>query len=124
MAASEAVSLGYGGVSRVRQACGLSRKAIAKGIREIAEGSPMAGRVRRPGAGRKKIVEHDPKLLVSLERLIEPETRGDPESPLRWVCKSTRTLAAQLLIAQQLRHFLMTDSGLPESFARDHRRIR
>jgi Rhodopirellula transposase DDE domain len=96
MAASEALSLGYGGVSKIRRASGLSRKAIAKGIREIADGNAMPGRIRRPGAGRKSIVEHDPKLLVSLERLIEPETRGDPESPLRWICKSTRNLAAQL----------------------------
>ena len=96
MAASEALALGYGGVSRIRRASGLSRKAIAKGIREIADGSSMPGRIRRSGAGRKSIVEHDPKLLVSLDRLIEPETRGDPESPLRWICKSTRNLAAQL----------------------------
>jgi hypothetical protein len=96
MAASEALSLGYGGVSRIQRACGLSRKAIAKGIREIAEGNTMSGRIRRPGAGRKSILEHDPKLLVSLERLIEPVTRGDPESPLRWICKSTRNLAAEL----------------------------
>jgi hypothetical protein len=96
MAASEALALGYGGVSRIRRASGLSRKAIAKGIREIADGHAMPGRIRRSGAGRKNIVERDPKLLVSLDRLIEPETRGDPESPLRWICKSTRTLAAQL----------------------------
>jgi hypothetical protein len=96
MAASEALALGYGGVSRIRRASGLSRKAIAKGIREITDGSSMPGRIRRSGAGRKSIVEHDPKLLVSLERLIEPETRDDPESPLRWICKSTRNLAAQL----------------------------
>ena len=96
MAASEALALGYGGVSRIRRASGLSRKAIAKGIREIADGNAMPGRIRRSGAGRKNIVERDPKLLVSLDRLIDPETRGDPESPLRWICKSTRTLAAQL----------------------------
>jgi Rhodopirellula transposase DDE domain len=96
MAASEALSLGYGGVSRIWQASGLSRKAIALGIREIAEGNAMPGRIRRAGAGRKNIVERDPGLLVSLDRLIEPETRGDPENPLRWICKSTRTLAAQL----------------------------
>jgi hypothetical protein len=94
MAANEARVLGYGGIAKVRRACGLSRKAIAKGIREIADGSPMPGRIRRSGAGRKNIVVRDPKLLTSLERLIEPETRGDPESPLRWICKSTRTLAA------------------------------
>jgi len=96
MAASEARSLGYGGISRVRQACGLSRKAIAKGIREISDGDVMPGRIRRAGAGRKKLTASDPKLLVVLDRLIEPETRGDPESPLRWICKSTRTLAAEL----------------------------
>jgi hypothetical protein len=96
MAANEARALGYGGVSRIRRACGLSRKAIAKGMREISEGNTMPGRVRKPGAGRKSITVSDPKLLVSLENLIEPETRGDPESPLRWICKSTRALAAQL----------------------------
>src|SRR5208283_5057644 len=78
MAASEALALGYGGVSRVRRACGLSRKAIAKGIREIADGNSRPGRIRQPGGGRKKIVERDPKILARLERLIEPETRGDP----------------------------------------------
>ena len=96
MAASEALAVGYGGVSRIRRACGLSRKAIAKGIREIAEGDAIPGRIRQPGAGRKSITERDPKLLAALDRLIEPETRGDPESPLRWICKSTRNLAAQL----------------------------
>jgi len=97
MAASEAIGLGYGGVSMVRRACGLSRKAIAKGIREIQGGeSPAEGRIRRPGGGRKKITVSDPALLAALEPLIECGTRGDPESPLRWICKSTRTLAAQL----------------------------
>jgi len=97
MAASEALTLGYGGISEVRRACGLSRKAIAKGMQEIEDGTaPPAGRMRRPGAGRKKLVVQDPLLLGALERLIDPETRGDPESPLRWICKSTRTLAAQL----------------------------
>jgi hypothetical protein len=96
LAANEARSLGYGGITRVCRACGLSRKTISKGIQEIAEGFAMPGRVRRFGAGRKKITEHDPHLLASLEHLIDPETRGDPQSPLRWVCKSTRTLAKQL----------------------------
>jgi hypothetical protein len=96
MAANEARALGYGGISIVRRACGLSRKAIAKGLREISEGNPMPGRIRRAGAGRKKIIVRDPQLLSALEYLIEPETRGDPESPLRWICKSTRTLALQL----------------------------
>src|SRR5580658_11261074 len=97
MAASEAIGLGYGGISLVRRACGLSRKAILKGIREIQEGSvPLEGRIRRAGAGRKPITVSDPKVLEALEEMIGGETRGDPESPLRWTCKSTRTLAAQL----------------------------
>lgn len=114
MAASEARSLGYGGVSKIRLACGLSRKAIANGIREIIDGKTKPGRTRRSGAGRKNITVRDPKLLAALERLIEPVTRGDPESPLRWICKSTRTLSVQLTkqmhpvshekVAQILRH--------------------
>ena len=97
MAANEAMTLGYGGVSAVREACGLSRKAIAKGIEEIKSGTVLApGRVRREGAGRKAITAGDPKLLDTLDRLVAPESRGDPESPLRWTCKSTRALAAEL----------------------------
>jgi len=97
MAASEALGLAYGGVSLVHRACGLSRRAIAQGIREIRSGAVLeAGRIRRRGAGRKPITVHDPQLLVALDGLIEPDTRGDPESPLRWVCKSTRALAAEL----------------------------
>src|SRR5579863_144841 len=91
LAANEARALGRGGVSRVSRACGLSRKAITKGIKEIEAGTaPPPGRVRQPGAGRRKITEHDPRLKGAMERLI------DPQSPLRWTCKSTRTLAAQL----------------------------
>ena len=97
MAANEAVSLGYGGVSLVRRACGLSRKAIAKGISEIQGGSrPLVGRVRRPGAGRKSITQSDPRLVRTLEGLIDEQTRGDPESALRWICKSTRAIAREL----------------------------
>jgi hypothetical protein len=95
MAATEAVSLGYGGVSVVARACGLSRKAIRKGIVEL-RGAPLVGRVRRPGAGRKPITESDPCLVQTLERLIDEQTRGDPESPLRWTCKSTRVIAQEL----------------------------
>jgi len=97
LAATEARALGHGGVSEVSRACGLSRKAIAKGIQELEAGTaPPPGRIRRAGAGRKKITEHDPRLANALEGLIDPDTRGDPETPLRWTCKSTRTLAAQL----------------------------
>lgn len=97
MAASEAIGLGYGGVSLVRRACGLSRKAIAKGVCEIQNGtSPPAGRVRRTGGGRKQLTLANPQLLAALDCLIDSGTRGDPQSPLRWICKSTRTLAAEL----------------------------
>ena len=96
-AANEAKLLGYGGVSKVHRACGLSRKAIAFGMRELQEGMILPeGRIRRSGAGRKQITMTDPELMSSLERLIEPSTLGDPESPLRWICKSTRVLASEL----------------------------
>jgi len=95
-AASEAKALGRGGVSLVRRACGLSRKAISKGIREIEAGVTWAGRIRRPGAGRKPITQSDPQLVDRLEAMIDEQTRGDPESPLRWTCKSTRTIADAL----------------------------
>ena len=97
MAANEALSLGFGGISVVHRACGLSRKAIAKGIGEIQEGIvPPVGRIRRPGAGRKSITVSNPRLLETLEQMIDCQTRGDPESPLRWICKSTRAIATQL----------------------------
>jgi hypothetical protein len=99
MAATEAVSLGYGGVSAVARSCGLSRKAIRKGMLELQEGKPLVGRIRRPGAGRKSITESDPRLVETLEGLIDEQTRGDPESALRWTCKSTRAIAQEL--AQQ-----------------------
>jgi hypothetical protein len=97
MAATEAMSLGYGGVSLVSRASGLSRKAIRKGILELeSRGKPMVGRVRRPGAGRKSITQSDPQLVQTLEALIDEQTRGDPASALRWICKSTRSIAGQL----------------------------
>lgn len=97
LAASEAMGLGHGGISLVRRACGLSRKAIAKGLRDI-QATPRlpAERIRRAGGGRKRLTVANPALLPALESLIDSGTRGDPESPLRWICKSTRTLAAEL----------------------------
>ena len=98
MAASEAMAQGYGGVTLVSRACGLSRKAITKGIREIEKGDvPPEGRIRHRGAGRKAITVSDPLLLSALDKLIDGETRGDPQSPLKWICKSTRTIAAHLV---------------------------
>ena len=97
MAANEARALGYGGVSLVHRACGLSRNAIAQGIREIEDGTAVAaGRVRRLGAGRPAITVSDPQLVDTLEAMIDAQTRGDPESPLRWICQSTRTIATAL----------------------------
>ena len=96
MAANEAVHEGYGGTSRISRVCGLSRDTITKGIRELGEKPIAAGRIRRPGGGRHTLLVRDPELPQALETLMEPLARGDPQSPLRWTCKSTRTLAAEL----------------------------
>ena len=86
-----------GGTSEVSRQTGISRRAIIQGIKELAEApSAPVGRVRRPGGGRKKTVDKDASLKTDLERLVDPVTRGDPESPLRWTCKSVRKLAAEL----------------------------
>lgn len=102
-AAAEALALGRGGITLVAQATGVSRKRIGGGIRELREQAapaaaapPSLARVRRPGGGRKPKTETDPTLLDDLEALVEPLTRGDPMSPLRWTCKSLTKLAAAL----------------------------
>lgn len=96
MAANEALLEGYGGITRISRACGLSRVTITKGVRDLDKKPIAPGRIRCPGAGRHKLVVHDPGLPSALETLVEPLTRGDPQSPLRWTCKSTRTLATEL----------------------------
>ena len=96
VAASEAARLDYGGISVVSRACGLSRVTIGEGMAELDAEPLPAGRIRRPGAGRPTLVKQDPDLPGALEAMVEPLARGDPESPLRWTCKSTRALAAQL----------------------------
>jgi transposase len=98
VAASEALALGWGGITAVSRATGLSRAMIQLGIKELRGTIPSAGpgRIRRPGGGRKTISATDPTVQADLERLVEPVTRGDPESPLRWTCKSVRKLAAEL----------------------------
>lgn len=96
MAANEARQLGYGGVSKISRACGLSRVTITKGIRELRNRPLTAGRIRHPGGGRPALLRLDPDLPRTLEGLVEPVARGDPESPLRWTSKSTRVLAAEL----------------------------
>jgi len=95
-AAGEARALGRGGVTLMSRVCGLSRVTITKGLRELDEEPLPAGRVRRPGAGRPRVEVGDPELPERLDALVEPLSRGDPESPLRWTSKSTRALAEEL----------------------------
>ena len=97
VAASESVVIGFGGTSVVSRETGVSRRAIIQGIKELEQGpSETPTRVRRAGGGRKKTVDQDTTLQRDLERLVEPVTRGDPESPLRWTCKSVRKLSDEL----------------------------
>jgi transposase len=98
-AAAQAQALGHGGIGLVASATGLSRSMISDGLREL--GGPASSltpsrRIRRPGGGRKRLEQSDQTLLHDLEQLVDPLTRGDPMSPLRWTCKSTKKLAAQL----------------------------
>jgi transposase len=96
-AAAEAKAVGYGGVSRVARATGISRRAIHAGLRELAEADALpACCIRRPGGGRKRLTVLQPTLKDELDGLVEPTARGDPQSPLRWTCKSVRRLAAEL----------------------------
>lgn len=96
-AATEARSLGWGGVSAVAAATGISDRTIRNGIAELDAADRLpSDRQRRPGGGRKSREREQPGLIHALERLVEPDSRGDPRSPLRWTCKSTRELAGAL----------------------------
>jgi hypothetical protein len=99
-AAAESAAHGRGGISLVARASGISRRAIAVGLAELRKKPDRSQRtrlpIRRKGGGRKKAALKDPDLLVDLEKLLEPVTRGDPQSPLRWTCKSVRNLADEL----------------------------
>lgn len=96
-AAAEARALGRGGLSRVVEATGLSAVTVRAGLRELGRGLGSApARIRSAGGGRRRLIEGDARLLPALEALVEPGTRGDPQSPLRWTCKSTAKLAAAL----------------------------
>ena len=95
--AAEARSLGHGGVSLVARAAGVSRVTVTAGVEELEAGvEPSPGRARRPGGGRKPLTDNDPGLLEALDALVEPQTRGDPMTRLRWTTKSTRNLADEL----------------------------
>jgi transposase len=98
VAAAEASAIGFGGVTRVARASGLSRGTVIRGIAELKTApKPVRGqRIRRKGAGRKRTVDQDATLKRDLEALVEPVTRGHPETPLRWTCKSVRQLADEL----------------------------
>lgn len=100
--AAEARALGRGGITRLARVTGISRPTITKALRELTQPPPTAARVRQVGGGRKPRRERDATLLTTLEALVEPETRGDPMSPLRWTCKSLRQLAAALRGATRL----------------------
>jgi len=100
-AAAEARAYGWGGVAAVCRATGMSPHTVRKGVRELVArtkkpSSPIPGRLRAPGGGRKRCTTADPALEAALERLVDPVTRGDPQSPLRWTCKSTTQLASEL----------------------------
>jgi len=102
MAAAEAKTMGRGGITHVAKATGLSRVTIHAGLKELenlsAENAPEdVAKTRRAGGGRKKLMESSPGILEVLKKLVEPTTRGDPESPLLWTCKSLRNLSAELV---------------------------
>ena len=109
VAAAEAFAAGYGGIAAVATATGVAASTIGRGLKELARDEPSA-RIRRPGAGRKPAIVRDPTLLPDLEALVEPTTRGDPESPLRWTGKSVRRLAtAQQQQGHQVSYTLVAE---------------
>jgi transposase len=102
LAAAESQAIGPRGISAVSRATGVSRRIIREGMAELKEPAALGpGRIRRAGGGRKKAVDRDPSFKTDLEKLLESTTRGDPEAPLRWTCKSLRKLTAEL---QRLHH--------------------
>jgi Rhodopirellula transposase DDE domain len=96
LAGAAARALGRGGGARMARISGLSRPTVYTGVHELDDPPDPGGRVRRSGGGPKRLVERQPRLLEALDALVDPDTRGDPESPLRWTCKSTRELADAL----------------------------
>ena len=110
-AATEARALGHGGIERVKQATGLARSTIERGMRELASGNVLSPeRTRRPGGGRKRASDKDVTLTADLDALVEPTASGDPDSPLRWTSKSVRRLADELrALGHEVSHNLVAE---------------
>jgi transposase len=111
VAAAESQAIGKGGISSVSRATGISRPVIRQGIAELKDPASLGlGRIRRQGGGRKKAVEKDTSLKSDLQDLLESTTRGDPEAPLRWTCKSVRQLTAELMrMEHRVSHQVVAD---------------
>ena len=126
--ARESRAIGYGGDALVSDATGLSRPTLRKGRRELESGGAEAGRIRRAGAGRPGIEQSQPGIKQALERLVDPLTRGDPQSPLRWTCKSRAKLAVALSsagwkVSSTTVGRLLHELGYPVAIgAQEHRR--
>jgi hypothetical protein len=118
-AASEAKAAGHGGIAAVSSITGIARSTIGRGLRDIADPASLPeGRVRRAGGGRKPLIEVNPRLLGDLMALVEPDERGDPMSPLRWTCKSTRQIAAALRqCGHQISHTVVAELLKAEKFS-------
>ena len=100
-AAAESRAIGHGGDALVSDATGLSRPTLRAGRREIESGDTLPGRIRRPGAGRPGIEQSQPGIKQALEKLVDPLTRGAPQSPLRWTCKSRAKLTQAALVRRR-----------------------
>ena len=111
LAAAESLAIGPGGLSAVSRATGVSRRVIRQGMAELKEPTALVpGRIRRAGGGRKKAVDLDPSFKTDLEQLLESTTRGDPEAPLGWTCKSVRKLTAELKrLGHRVSHQVVAD---------------
>ena len=118
-AAAEAKAAGYGGIAAVSRVIGVAASTIGRGLRDLAAAGPMSlGEVRRPGGGRKSLVEQDARLLEDLNNLVEPDARGDPMSPLRWTCKSLRRWADELKsLGHQISHTVVGELLKAQKFS-------
>ncbi len=116
-AGAEAIAYGTGGMKRISAVLNMSPITVSRGMKEVRNPETIESeRIRKPGGGRKSATEIDPGLLNDLEQLISPETRGDPQSPLRWTCKSTRKLANEL---QEMKPGRSVSSNLMGKLLRD-----